>query len=82
MNIILYGYTVFNVREVEMSASLSQIVKVERIDFIVKMMTHSLVEDKRRALLDEWLGELTEDLLADLKREARRSAPVSEGRSY
>ncbi|MGC0944551.1 hypothetical protein WKH55_08795 [Pantoea agglomerans] len=65
-----------------MSASLSQIVKVERIDFIVKMMTHSLVEDKRRALLDEWLGELTEDLLADLKREARRSAPVSEGRSY
>lgn len=65
-----------------MSALLSQIVKVERIDFIVKMMTHSLVEDKRRALLDEWLGELTEDLLADLKREARRSAPVSEGRSY
>lgn len=65
-----------------MSASLSQIVKVERIDFIVKMMTHSLVEDKRRALLDEWLGELTEDLLADLKREARRSAPVSEGLSY
>ncbi|MGC1034480.1 hypothetical protein [Pantoea agglomerans] len=82
MNIILYGYTVFNVREVEMSASLSQIVKVERIDFIVKMMTHSLVEDKRRALLDEWLGELTEDLLADLKSEARRSAPVREGRSY
>lgn len=82
MNIMLYGYTVFNVREVEMSASLSQIVKVERIDFIVKMMTHSLVEDKRRALLDEWLGELTEDLLADLKSEARRSAPVSEGRSY
>jgi len=82
MDIILYGHTVFKVREVEMSASLSQIVKVERIDFIVKMMTHSLVEDKRRALLDEWLGELTADLLADLKSEARKSAPVNEGRSY
>ncbi|MDI9768615.1 hypothetical protein OH655_22480 (plasmid) [Pantoea dispersa] len=64
-----------------MSASLSQIVKVERIDFIVRMMAHSPAEDKRRELLGEWLGELTEDLLSDLKSEARGLAPANEGRS-
>jgi hypothetical protein len=64
-----------------MSASLGQIVKVERIDFIVKLLIFSQAQGERRALLDEWLGELTEDLLSDMKKEARITAPVDEGRS-
>jgi len=64
-----------------MSASLGQIVKVERIDFIVKLLIFSQAQGERRALLDEWLGELTEDLLSDMKSEARITAPADEGRS-
>ncbi len=64
-----------------MSASLSQIVKVERIDFIVKSLNFLQVDPNRRMLLNEWLGELTEDLLSDMMHEARSVAPANEGRS-
>lgn len=64
-----------------MSVSLGQIVKVERIDLIAKLMRYSQFDDERRALLDEWLGELTEDLLSELKSEARQKAPAAEGLS-
>ncbi|MFS7361446.1 hypothetical protein AB6896_21680 [Rahnella inusitata] len=64
-----------------MSVSLGQIVKVERIDFIVKSMIFSQVEGERRALLNEWLGELTEDLLSDMKGDAMKKAPGGEGLS-
>lgn len=64
-----------------MSVSLGQMVKVERIDFIVQFMICSKLEGERRALLNEWLGELTEDLLNDLKSDAHKKAPANEGLS-
>ena len=61
-----------------MSVSLSQIVKMERIDFIVKLLVFAKVDDERRALIDEWLSDMTEDLLNDMKSEARKKASTIE----
>lgn len=50
-----------------MSDSLERVVKAQRIDFIVNLMIISKVKGEDRELLDEWLGELTKDLVNDLK---------------
>lgn len=53
-----------------MSDPLEQFVKAQRIDFIVNYMNLAKVDEERRDLLAEWLGELTKDLVADLKSSA------------
>ncbi|NNS06006.1 hypothetical protein [Erwinia sp. JH02] len=50
-----------------MADPLEQLVKAQRIDFIVKFMICSEVVGQERELLDIWLSELTEDLIVDLK---------------
>lgn len=50
-----------------MTDPLEQVIKAQRIDFIVNIMIHSKVEGEQRFLLDEWLGELTKELVDDLK---------------
>ena len=62
-----------------MSDLLVRVVKAQRIDFIVKYMISSQLEGQKRYLLDEWLGELTEDLVTDLVAEGRSKAPVNKG---
>lgn len=59
-----------------MSEMLGRVVKAQRIEFIVKYMIDSKLQGEQRFLLDEWLGELTEDLLNDLKS-AGRQKPLS-----
>lgn len=57
-----------------MADPLEQLVKAQRIDFIVKFMIFSEVAGQQRELLDIWLSELTEDLIVDLKGCGKKKA--------
>lgn len=46
---------------------LEQLVKAQRIDYLVKFMIFSESDNLDRQLLNIWLSELTEDLIADMK---------------
>ncbi|HDO7030481.1 MULTISPECIES: hypothetical protein [Klebsiella pneumoniae complex] len=59
-----------------MSDMLGRVVKAQRIDFIVKFMVSEHPESEAQCLLSEWLGELTEDLLNDLKVAGREPPKI------
>ncbi|EDR7571788.1 hypothetical protein XR65_004752 [Salmonella enterica subsp. enterica serovar Newport] len=46
---------------------LEQLVKAQRIDYLVKFMIFSESDNLDRQLLNIWLSELTEDLIAEMK---------------
>lgn len=50
-----------------MSDPLEQLIKAQRIDYLVKFMIFSEGDSLDRQLLNIWLGELTEDLITDMK---------------
>ncbi|WP_336795718.1 hypothetical protein [Erwinia aphidicola] len=50
-----------------MADPLEQLVKAQRIDYLVKFMVFSESDNLDRQLLNIWLSELTEDLIADMK---------------
>lgn len=50
-----------------MSDPLEQLIKAQRIDYIVKFMIFSEGNVLDRQLLNIWLGELTEELIAEMK---------------
>lgn len=50
-----------------MSDPLEQLIKAQRIDYLVKFMIFSEGDVLDRQLLNIWLGELTEELIAEMK---------------
>lgn len=89
--IILYLYTVFVVRMLgcgitypvvriggKMQDYLLESLKLQRIDFFIKLVAASECSDEEKRLAIQWVSELTDELMAKIRsHEYSRSMDVS-----